>query len=74
VWADDGEGRIETGALGWTGRDVYVACRTAGTGSLTCGSTPVNQAAVATRSATQWTKSHVCVVRETAPVPLRSRR
>jgi len=24
VWADDGEGHIETVALGWTARDVYV--------------------------------------------------
>ena len=24
VWADDGEEHLETVALGWTGRDVYV--------------------------------------------------
>jgi hypothetical protein len=24
VWADDGEEHIDTRALGWTGRDVYV--------------------------------------------------
>jgi hypothetical protein len=24
VWADDGEEQLETVALGWTGRDVYV--------------------------------------------------
>jgi hypothetical protein len=24
VWADDGEGHLDTVALGWTGRNVYV--------------------------------------------------
>jgi hypothetical protein len=38
VWEHDGEEHIETEALGWTGRDVYVAdAPTCGTASRPCG-------------------------------------
>jgi hypothetical protein len=40
VWADDGEEHIDTVALGWTGRDVYVRMSdTRGTGCGRSGST-----------------------------------
>jgi hypothetical protein len=37
VWADDGEEHLDTVALGWTGRDVYVRLPDRRTGSRRCG-------------------------------------